>query len=191
VDIHNDKIEKDVILYVGWILPHKGIHVMLEAMVEVVKEIPSARLFIIETGKDNIQQLIRRYELESYVTVLGRVAPEDVKEYLQRANIVVIPEQWENVGPLFLVEAMNFAKPIVASSIGAIPEFIDDGQSGFLVEPNDSRAFAERIIWILKNRERAMEMGRNAYENAKRIFDKNKNLEQLLNLYKEKINELG
>jgi len=186
VDVQSDKVEDNTVLYVGWSLPHKGIDIALQAMSKVVEKIPQARMWIIETGKGDISGLIKRYGLERCVTLLGKLPHNSVKDYLQRCSVVVIPEQWENVGPLFLAEAMNFAKPVVASSIGAIPEFITDGESGCLVEPKDPGLFAERIIRLLKNRDVAIRMGMAAQESARRFFDKRSALERLLALYREK-----
>ena len=186
-NIKEDKFEKNTILFVGWVQPHKGLHILLEAMPTISKVIPDVKLYVIATGEESkIEELIKKYKLEKYIFSLGKVPHEVVKEYLQKANVVVIPEQWENVGPLFLGEAMAFAKPIIASSIGAIPEYIKDGKSGFLVEPKDSLEFAKKIIWLFKNRESALKMGKEAQDSARRIFDENKILGKLLSLYSKK-----
>ena len=188
VSIQKGKFEANTILFVGWIQPHKGLHILLEAMSRIIEEVPDVKLYVIATGgESNAVKLIREYKLEKYVFSLGGVPHEVVKKYLQKANVIVIPEQWENVGPLFLGEAMSFAKPIVASSIGAIPEYIEDGNSGFLVEPKAPLKFAEKIVWLFKNRERAVEMGREAQDNARRIFDEDEILRKLLSLYRKKI----
>ena len=78
--------------------------------------------------------------------------------------MVVIPEQYENMSPLLMIEAMSMAKPVVISQAGGIPEFIEDGVSGWLADPLDARAFAGKIIRVFRDPDHAKVMGENARE---------------------------
>jgi trehalose synthase len=71
---------------------------------------------------------------------------------------------------LCVTEALWKGTPVVASNIGGIPYQIDDGQSGFLVEPQDNEGFAERIIHILRNPTKAKAVGEKAKEKVRREF---------------------
>lgn len=193
-DIQSARIEKDSILFVGWINPHKGLHILLKALPQILKEIPEVKLYIIETGeekgyKNRILSLIKELQLEKHILLLGKLSHKKVKEYLEKSRVVVIPEQWENVGPLFLSEAMDSAKPIVASSIGSIPEFIRDGENGFLARPQDPADFAKKITWIFKNKERARKMGRKAKESVRNICDEKEVLAKTLSLYESLVKQ--
>lgn len=188
-DIQNIAVEENSILFVGWVQPHKGLHIILEAMSQILEELPEVRLYVIETGeeesyKNRILSLIKELKLNKHVLLLGKLSHKKVKEYLKKSSVVVIPEQWENVGPLLLSEAMGLAKPIVASSIGSIPEFIRDGENGLLANPKDPLDFAKKITWMLRNRKMALEMGKKAREDVKQICDEKKILKATLNLYK-------
>lgn len=182
--------EEDTILFVGWLYPHKGLHVLLRAMPQILREVPDAKLCVIGTGREGtygeeIEKLIRELKLEKHVNLVGKVSHEEVERFLQKTGVVVIPEQWENMSPLVLAESMIFGKPVVASRIGGIPEFIEDAQSGFLVTPGDSYDFAKKVIWLLQNRQEAREMGKKAQETASRIFGEEKFLDDLLIFYKK------
>lgn len=186
-DIHSD-MEENSILFVGWIHPHKGLHILLRAMPEILEEIPQTKLYVFETGveksyKKYVIRLINELKLDNHVFMFGKQSPERVKEFMQRVNIVAIPEQWENMSPLVLIEAMGFGKPIIASRIGGIPEFIEDGKSGSLVNPKKSSEFSEEIIWLLKNKESAIEIGKKARDNAIRIFNEETIIQRLLGIY--------
>lgn len=183
--------EEDSILFTGWIFPHKGLHILIEAMPEVLKEIPNAKLYVIQSGenkayKQRILNLIENLKITQHVFFLGKKTNQETSGFLQRVSLVVVPEQWEIEWPIFLTEAMASAKPIVASYIGNIPEFIEDGKTGFLADPAKPSSFADKIIWMLRNKKQAAEMGREAQKAGERIFDEDEILKKILVLYKEK-----
>lgn len=180
-------IEENTILFVGWIYPHKGLHVLIEALPLILKEIPQVKLYVIESGVDEdykkeIMKKIERLKIGEHVSFLGKLPNEKVQTYLQKVKVVAVPEQWEIAWPIFLTEAMAFGKLIVASRIGDIPMFIKDGKNGFLVEPQNSTDFARRLVWMLKEKE-AAEMGKKAQKDIIEICDENKILEKLKNTY--------
>jgi glycosyltransferase involved in cell wall biosynthesis len=76
--------------------------------------------------------------------------------------VVVIPEQYENMSPLLMIEAMSMSKPVVISRAGGIPEFIEDGVSGWLANPLDPGDFADKIIRVFRDPDHAKAMGENA-----------------------------
>jgi glycosyltransferase involved in cell wall biosynthesis len=186
-DIQNDVLEKNSILFVGWVYRHKGLHILIEAMLKVLKEIPGAKLYVIESGidenyKSKIISSIKEFGIEGHVFFLGKRPNQEVRALLQRVEVVAVPEQWGISWPIFLTEAMVYGKPIVASRIGDIPQFIKDGENGLLADPQSPAEFAEKIIRMFKQ-EDTTEMGRKAREKVMQISDENKILEKLLSLY--------
>lgn len=190
VDISGvSELEKRSILYVGWLEPRKGLHIIIEAMSYIIRGFSDVKLYAIgelydEEYKNRIVDLIKRFNLDKNIFILGKKDYHEVKEFIWKAHIVVVPEQWENMSPVVLVEAMAQAKPIVASQIGGIPEFIKDGRNGLLADPKDSIRFAEKIIYMLKNEEEAKTMATKAREDITRICDENQILNKLLGLYR-------
>lgn len=185
-------LEENTILFVGWLYPHKGLHVLLRAMPRVLEKMPSAKLYVVETGRgeayaEEVEELIRELKLKKHVVMLGKVSHREVEKLLRKTSVVAIPEQWENMLPLILGEAMILAKPIVASCIGGIPELIKNTQTGLLATPDDSGDFAKKIVWLLQNKEKAREMGERAQKAASQIFSEEKFLDDLLGLYKKHI----
>jgi glycosyltransferase involved in cell wall biosynthesis len=176
------------LLYVGWLDPNKGLHILIEALSLIKNEIPTVRVSVIGEAKNTaylnyVKQRVKELELEEQIRFLGRQSFAVVANYLRQTQVVVVPEQWENMSPLFLLEAMRFGKPVVASRIGGIPEFIKDGQNGYLVNAKRPAEFAARIRELILNGEIAAKFGRQAKQDFERIFNRQKIAYKLLNLY--------
>ena len=184
------EMEENLILFVGWLNLRKGVHILLEAMPYILEEVPDAKLYVIggkvkfgEEYENRINNIMERFNLYDVVSFLGHLPPQEVEAYLQKANVVVIPEQYENMSPLIMIEAMTLARPVVASRTGGIPEFIEHGVSGLLAEQRSPKNFADNIIKILKNKEMALEMGRNARKRVLEICDNERISRKILDLY--------
>lgn len=187
-EIKESKVEGGSILFVGWIKPHKGLHVLIQAIPEIKRAVPDVKLYVIETGVDDdynrgIMNLVEEYDLQQSVVFLGKRPHEEVQAFIQKAEMVAVPEQWGIAWPLFLTEAMSWGKPIVASRIGDIPQFIKNGENGLLEDPENSLEFAKKIIWTLKEKEAAANMGNRAREDVTRICDENKISDELRKVY--------
>jgi len=187
-EIEESKVEQGSILFVGWIKPHKGLHVLIQAIPEILRAVPGVKLYVIETGVDDdykreIMRLVEENELQQSVLFLGKRTPEEVQTFIQKAEIVVVPEQWGIAWPIFLTEAMSWAKPIIASRIGDIPQFIKNGENGLLEDPENSLEFAKKIVWTLEDKEAAAKMGNKAREDVTRICDENRISDELREVY--------
>ncbi|MCM8832739.1 MAG: glycosyltransferase family 4 protein [Candidatus Omnitrophica bacterium] len=188
---HNNEIEKNSILYSGWVQYRKGLHILIKAIAEIKKLFPDVKLYVVgeieKVEKDYVEEIlknIKEMKIERNVIIVGKITPEQIKNYFRKAEILVIPEQWENMSPVILVEGMYNKKAIVASRIGGIKEFIEDGKSGFLCEPKNFKEFAEKIIILLKDKDLAKKMGENAFEKAKKIWNDEKNAKKIIMLYR-------
>lgn len=160
------------ILFAGWLNERKGLHRLLEAMPAVLKQFPEARLIAIG-GKvrfgaeyeNQLDEIIDTNGFRDRVTFTGHLPPAAIKEYIQNSAVVVIPEQYENMSPLLMIEAMSMAKPVVISKAGGIPEFIEDGVSGWLADPLEPGDFADKIIRVFRDPDQAKPMGEKARQS--------------------------
>jgi glycosyltransferase involved in cell wall biosynthesis len=91
--------------------------------------------------------------------------------------------RWEEGFGFVIAEAMASGKPLVGTRVGAIPELVHDGKTGFLVDRRDPPAIAARILELLEDREMRARMGRAGREFAIRNFDANVNIAEFLKLY--------
>jgi len=105
--------------------------------------------------------------------------PEVVACYNQAADLYVHPARAESFS-LTIVEAMACGKPVVATSVGGIPEVVDDGETGFLVPENDVKAMEERIRTLLEEENLLASMGKRGMEKARQRYDVKEQIRQYL-----------
>ena len=176
------------ILFAGWVAPTKGLHVLVEALPAVMAEFPDVRLNVIETGatepyKGDLIRRIADLGLTRHVHFLGKQLPADVRHLLSRTGAVAVPEQWGIAWPIFLTEAMAYARPIVASRVGDIPRFIHDGRTGYLAGRESPEDFAHGVLRVFRSEARARELGRRARECILEVCDEDRIATQLLSCY--------
>lgn len=180
--------ENNWILYVGWIDPRKGPDIAIQTAVEVLKTNPDVKLYMIgealdKTYEKEILKMLEEKNLKNKVFLLGRKQYSEVVSFYNKSRVVLVPEQWENMSPVVLVEAMNFRKAVVASNIGGLPEFIEDKISGFLVKHNKPEEFAEKTRLLLNDKSLAREMGKQAKSRVQTLCDPEEVYNSLKYLY--------
>jgi len=188
----NKRQDGKKILFVGSLTEHKGLHIIIEAMNEVVLQLPDVKLLVVGKGNDNytnyINKLIKEHSVEKHIDFLGHKNNEDVIKLIKEVDIVVVPEQWySEFGPVILIEAKLSGKPVVASSIGSIPEYIRDGVDGILVTYNRSEEFSKSIIKLLKDPSLIHSMGESISENIYNVTKTEEMLARLERLYTKSI----
>jgi N-acetyl-alpha-D-glucosaminyl L-malate synthase BshA len=128
-----------------------------------------AKLVLVGDGPDRgtAESLVRRYGLQKDVFFLGK--QDEVYELLPAADLFLLPSQLESFG-LAALEAMACEVPVIATNAGGIPEVVEHGVDGFLVEPGDVTGAARYAIEILARPDRGHELGRIARVHAKQKF---------------------
>ena len=175
---HKDKS----ILFIGKNFKRKGGYTLLKAFTKVHREIPEAQLILISVDKYTIDNTSLGPGVKIYRYIKDRKQFNDMYE---RASVFVMPSYSEPFGLVFL-EAMCHKLPCIGSNIDAMPEIIEDGITGFLVNPGDAEDLANKIILLLKNPELSSRMGVMGYERAKKFFT----WEEFGNKIDEKLSEL-
>lgn len=161
--------EGNSILFFGRIQDYKGLDVLFKSQPTVNDEIPEAK-FIIAGGGQNISlysQYISnpdRFEIHNY-----RIPYEQGAELFQRSSLVVLPYKEASQSGV-VPTAYSYRKPVIATSVGSIPEVVDDGVTGILVRPGDHDELANAIIRLLKDRHLIQSLGDNAYLKLKKDF---------------------
>jgi len=179
--------------------PIKGLHLLLEAFVEVACDFPDASLVIggvpvVGSGvRGRVMQssygayigdLIRRYRLRQRIRFTGLLGPTEMKGELLGANAFILPSTIEN-SPNSLGEAMLLGMPVVASYVGGIPDFIHHGVDGFLYQADAPYMLAHYIKRTFSEPAEAERMALRARKLASERFDSARNTEQLLSIYGE------
>lgn len=148
------------ILFVGLDWKRKGGPDLVKAFDLVRENCPEARLTIVgarpEIHIPNCQ-------------VIGQVKPEELDQYYQQASVFCLPTHLEPFGIVF-IEAMTAHLPIVATRVGAIPDFVEEGKNGWLVEPGDVKAIASALLRLLKDPAMCRAFGEHSYRLTKERY---------------------
>lgn len=187
ISVNNSEKKKDSVLFVGSFHQHKGLEIAIRAMDLVFKNIPNAKLVIIGKGNSEdtarIEELIKELGIKNNIEFLGQKKNEETLKEVLRNELVIVPEQWPSeFGPVILVETMALGRPVVGSKIGSIPEFIKDNENGFIAEHDNPEQFAEKIIYLLKNKNQAENLGEKSKDIFNNIFGGNQE-DAMLKLY--------
>jgi glycosyltransferase involved in cell wall biosynthesis len=143
------QIDKNVILFFGYIRAYKGLMNLIEAMPEVMKFDPNAFLLVVgefyeEKGKYIIA--IKELGLKDSVKIVAEFVPnEDVGLYYTASDLVVLPYKSATQSGILNI-AYGFKRPVVVTNVGGLPELVEEGKTGFIVESNNPNALAEGII---------------------------------------------
>jgi len=182
---------KPVILYVGSLIKRKGVVYLLEAMAKLTRSAPSLELKIIGDGpeKPELEEIAAQLGLGRRVSFLGFLPPDEVRQWMQRAKLFVLPSVEEGLG-VVLLEALACGTPIVASRIGGIPEVLTP-EVGILVPPTDVDALSEAILQALNDEEQWQEMSLNARKRAEEVYDWRKIGAQLIEIYRDALKDRG
>jgi glycosyltransferase involved in cell wall biosynthesis len=135
-----------ILLAVSRLTPQKGIDTAIRALPSLPDD---ALLVVLGEGPDRarLERLARELGVERRVLLAGRLP--DVAAWLRRATVFVHPARWEGFG-LAVLEAMLAGLPVVATSVSSLPELVADGETGFLVPPDDPRALADALRLALE-----------------------------------------
>jgi len=145
--------------------PEKDHELFLRAAALVHRQLPEMHFLVVGDGplREEIQLLAGRLSLEKVVHFLG--TRSEIPEVLSLIDVVVLTSRME-ANPISILEAMACEKPVVAPAVGTIPEMSGDGASGFLVQRRQPEAFAERVIELLGDGDRAAAMGREGRQQV-------------------------
>jgi glycosyltransferase involved in cell wall biosynthesis len=172
--------EQSVIGAVGNLYPVKGHTYLVRAAATVTEVVPNAVFLIAGRGHllGRLQAEARELGVENKIRFLG--FRDDVPALLQAMDIFVLPSLSEGL-PLSAIEAMASGKPVVATRVGGVPEVVVDGETGFLVAPEDAGGLAKKLVCLLKSPCLAQELGSAGCERAKERFS----LDRMVKGYEE------
>ncbi|WP_455368122.1 glycosyltransferase family 4 protein [[Eubacterium] cellulosolvens] len=153
------------ILFLGNLLPHKGLHTLLQALARLKTR--EWKLDVVGNHTINpqysrsINKLITNRHLQSQVAIRGFLPQKDVERYLLESNLLAIPSIYEGFGISYL-EALGFGLPIIATTGGAAKEMVTHGNEGFLVSPGDHKTLSRYINLLIKDRDLLYRLSINA-----------------------------
>jgi len=159
------------LLFVGRPDRRKGIDFLLRAMPDVVKHIPTVRLYISGTGKGTKRwkRFVREHHLEKHVTFLGFVPESRLNHWYNRVQCVIVPSVFEGFG-LTALEAMAAGTAVIATNVDSLRDLVSDGVDGRLVEYGDTAALCSRVVSLLGNAGMREALAKRGLEKVKRFY---------------------
>lgn len=180
------------LLTVGDVKPRKGHHISLAAFAKVKAQIPAARYWIVGLYRrdeyyQRLLSFIRENELQD-IEFLGAVSDEELRRrYLEASVFLLTPQQvglkFEGFGLVYL-EAGAYGLPVVATRSGGVPDAVRDGETGYLVDAEDTEALARALFSLLSDPELARQMGCNNRRWAETLTWE-RNARQYLQAYRD------
>lgn len=177
-----------VITTVGRLSPEKGHCCLLEAVRGILDEYPDVRLMIVGDGPlhGRLEQQAKSLGISAAVTFAGYQG--DIAGFLGASDVFVLPSLREGT-PNALLEAMALAKPVVVSRVGGVPEIVQDGETGFLVPPQDPDSVAQAVLALMRDPNRAAAMGQRARQVIEQGFNVQRLAGQIVDLYQKVLAE--
>jgi glycosyltransferase involved in cell wall biosynthesis len=175
-----------IVLYLGWVLPTKGMRELMEAWRELKPE--GWELVVAGPGSEEY-----RRELAGIATggdsvrFLGEVSPAEGWWQMQRADVFVLPTYTEGF-PNVILEAMAAGKAIVATNVGAIPEMLEANSTqccGIIIEPRNVTVLAQALQRLMSDETLRLDMGRRARAKVERDYDSRQVFPELLGLWRK------
>ena len=150
--------------------PQKGLDVLLRAAEVAARSVPHLRVVVAGEGpeRERLEALAAELGIAGQLTLLGRRS--DVPDLLAAFDVAV-SSSWFEGSPLAIMEYMDAGLPIVATKVGGVPDLLEHGVHGLLVEPGDAGSMGAAVVELLSDRSRAREMGLRARERRRTEFD--------------------
>lgn len=178
------RIRKDVnVLFLGNLTERKGVLDLLDAM----RHVDNAVLHMVGGEEqigivDKVKQLIEQQKLNDKVILHGVKSGQDKQQFLQDADIFVLPSYAEGM-PVALLEAMAFGLPVIVSNVGGIPAVVTNEVEGFLITAGNREQLTSALKQLVSNPELREKMGQAGRTRCKSQFSIDATADKLLNLY--------
>ena len=187
IDFDKFKIKKqpaerdNLVGYIGRLSEEKGTLNFVKAIPEISKEKDDLEFLVGGDGQlcDKIKKHLYENNLNDKVNLAGWIPHDKLPDYLNKLKLVVLPSYTEGL-PNIMLEAMACGTPVLATPVGAIPDVIKDGETGFILENNSPECIAENVIRVLNYQDLD-----RIVENARRLVEKEFTYEATVERYKK------
>ncbi len=170
----------DYFVYYGRLSAEKGILTLLQAM----QNVKQSKLVLIGDGPQRLEleAFAREHKLTN-VVFAGSKSGNDLTQLVSRAKFVVVPSEWYDNSPLVIYESFSMGRPVLATTLGGMPELIEDGVNGRLFAPKDVDGLSRIINEMLRDEMRLRAMGKAGRATAEREFDPEVHYQRIHEVY--------
>lgn len=169
---------------VGRLSTEKGHRFLLESMKAVIAQCPQAHLVLLGEGRErrNLENLADSLGIRAHVTFAD--FQRNVAPWIRACDLIVNPSLTEGI-PNVVLESMVLGTPVVATAVGGVPDLIQDGRSGRLVNGGDSNALTAAILELLNDRGKAADISAHASERVAQHYSPDRQRQLLVEMYQE------
>lgn len=180
---------KDYFLYFGRISEEKGLRSLIKAYHMGNFE---NKLYFVGDGplREELEEYAKANDLCDKVIFTGFQSGDSLKKYVAEAKCVILPSEWYENGPYSILEALAVGKIAIVSSNGGLPELVDEGNTGFICEPNNPQSLCECMKKVNTLTEKEYNsMSLKSLEKAKADCDCEKYYDKLMDCYNQLISK--
>jgi len=186
---HSEVQEEDhQILFFGRIWEYKGLEYLIRAEPLITAQVPDACIVIAGRGEDFARYRRLMVHPERFSVHNEYVSDAKCAELFQRASVVALPYIDASQSAVIPV-AYTFSKPVVATTVGALPEMVDHGRTGFLVPPRDERALADALVRLLRDKGLRRQLGANGKRKVETDLSPEAVARQTLAVYRRAVGD--
>ena len=180
------KNQKIRFLFVGRLEEQKGGKYLIQAAKILVEKTKNFQVLVVGDGSQRkmLDNLTKKDKLGSYVTFLGRVGDEKLRELYCTSDVFILPSLWEGL-PLTLLEAWAARLPVIVTNVGGISDICVDERNGLIVRPKDPENITEAMLRLIGDEELRRRLGKEGEELVRRNFSLDNVVMSTLNLYEE------
>jgi glycosyltransferase involved in cell wall biosynthesis len=163
----------------------------LKTLIETFCSLPDLHLKIAGAGNEKafISDYIKNNNIRN-IELSGYKKGNELNEIISGASFIIVPSEWYENNPMTIIEAYAHGIPVIGSSIGGIPEIIDEGKTGFLFEPKDTDSLTQKLKLARSLSEQEYQiMSENALQFADVHFNPEIYYDRLIEFYQEVINQ--
>jgi glycogen(starch) synthase len=160
------------LLCLGRLVPEKGFDVAIDAFAGIRDEFPGITLVIAGDGsaRPALTHQVRSLGLDSAVEFTGWVQPDEVPALINRCTALIVPSRWREAFGIVAVQAMQMARPVVASDVGGLSEIVSDGITGYLIPAENPIILAQVLRDFLRDPVLAERLGKAGRSQAAARF---------------------
>ncbi len=174
------------LIFFGRLFYIKGLTFLIDAMKEVIRKNKNIILDIYGEGplKKVLEMKIKKYKMGEYINLHNFLLNKEIIQEVCNSDIAILPSLYEAFGIAYL-EVMACGKPLIAFDYSFARNIIQNGKTGILVKPKDSKELARAILKLVQDKKLRKKLGKNAYKTVKEQYDLAKEVNEYIKIYKE------
>ncbi|MCM1175362.1 MAG: glycosyltransferase [Blautia sp.] len=160
--------DKRILLFFGYVREYKGLKYLLQAMPAIRNELKDVTLLVAGSfgnDRETYMQMIQKEGIADSIEIIDNYLPDnEVEKYFAACDLVVLPYESATQSGIAQI-AFGFEKPVIATNVGGLPDVVEDGKTGYVVEPGDPAALAEAVLKYF-NQDKGAEFTENVRRGA-------------------------